>query len=68
MKQITNSEIAKLISRDEAYVDRIEKEEKQYYETLKIGALCLLLELDGEDLVKMHQLKQNEIGRIAELV
>jgi len=66
MMQLTNAEIARFISKDQSYVDYLEKEEKAYYRVLKYGALCMLLDLDEEDIEAMYHLRKSESTQTAQ--
>ncbi len=59
--KISNKEIATLIKKTPSAVSYLKKSNKQEYEILKLGVLCIKLELNSKDLEAMYTLKKIEL-------
>lgn len=62
--KISNKEIATLIKKTPSAISYLKKNNEQEYEILKLGVLCIKLELNSKDLEAMHALKKIELKRI----
>ncbi len=63
--KVSNKEIAAAINKTPSAISYLKKNNYEEYLILKLGVLCIKLNLDNEDLLAMYTLKQIELKRIA---
>jgi len=63
--KVSNKEIAAAINKTPSAISYLKKNNYEEYQILKLGVLCIKLNLDNEDLLAMYTLKQIELKRIA---
>jgi len=65
MTKVSNKEIAASINKTPSAISYLKKNNFEEFLILKLGVLCKKLNLDSEDLMAMHTLKQIELKKIA---
>ncbi len=63
--KVSNKEIAASINKTPSAISYLKKNNYEEFLILKLGVLCNKLNLDNEDLMAMHSLKQIELKRVA---
>ena len=63
--KVSNKEIAASIHKTPSAISYLKKNNPDEFSILKLGVLCLKLDLDSEDLKTMHTLKQIELKKLA---
>ncbi len=61
LKKISSREIAKAIGKTPPAISYLKKKHLDEFLLLKLGVLCTKLNLDDEDLLAMHALKQIDL-------
>ncbi len=62
--KILNKDIASTIHKTPAAISYLKKKNHDEFSILKLGVLCQKLNLDKDDLLAIHSLKQLELKRV----